>query len=47
MPYSQYDHEPAQGFQDIWQDSPLAIVRLDTQGAIVAISPAGRRFLGI
>ena len=47
MPHSHHDHEPAQGYQDIWQDSPLAIVRLDARGAIVAINPAGRRFLGI
>ncbi|MFM7230586.1 MAG: hypothetical protein ACKO3S_01215, partial [bacterium] len=41
------ESSPAEGYQDIWQDSPLAIVRLDASGAIAAINPAGRRFLGV
>lgn len=47
MPHRTDDNSPVQGYQDIWQDSPLAIVRLDAQGEIAAINPAGRRFLGI
>jgi two-component system cell cycle sensor histidine kinase/response regulator CckA len=41
------ESSPAEGYQDIWEDSPLAIVRLDASGAIAAINPAGRRFLGV
>ncbi|MFM8559614.1 MAG: two-component system sensor histidine kinase NtrB, partial [bacterium] len=47
MPDSPEDQTPAQGYQEIWEDSPLAIVRLDASGAIAAINPAGRRFLGV
>lgn len=47
MTAPQDEQQPAQGYQDIWQDSPLAIVRLDAQGAIAAINPAGRRFLAV
>lgn len=47
MSSMQEEQEPVQGYQDIWQDSPLAIVRLDARGAVAAINPAGRRFLGI
>ncbi|MEI6130407.1 MAG: ATP-binding protein, partial [Planctomycetota bacterium] len=35
------------GYQDIWLDSPLVIVRLTLSGEIAALNPAGQRFLAL
>lgn len=39
--------DDAGGYQGIWLDSPLVIVRLTLSGEIAALNPAGQRFLAL